>query len=88
MSATRAKTQPTGAMLIGDHDVDRAATGVDVGHAVVHGGPYPATSDPRIDRFLRPVSYQNMPAGLRPPELAEDNPLRLWRRVDVQLGQH
>ncbi len=45
-------------------------TGVDVTHAMVHGGPFPATSDGRstsvgtlaIDRFLRPVSYQDMPA--------------------------
>lgn len=52
-------------------------TGVEVSHAMVHGGPFPATSDSRatsvgtlaIRRFLRPVSYQNMPAELLPPEL-------------------
>jgi NADP-dependent aldehyde dehydrogenase len=52
-------------------------TGVEVAHAMVHGGPFPATSDGRttsvgslaIDRFLRPVSYQNLPAELLPPEL-------------------
>ena len=52
-------------------------TGVEVGHAMVHGGPFPATSDSRatsvgtlaIRRFLRPVSYQDMPAALLPPEL-------------------
>lgn len=55
-------------------------TGVEVCHAMVHGGPFPATSDPRttsvgslaIDRFLRPVSYQNLGNGLLPPELRED----------------
>ena len=49
-------------------------TGVEVAHAMVHGGPFPATSDARttsvgslaIDRFLRPVSYQNLPAELLP----------------------
>lgn len=55
-------------------------TGVEVTHAMVHGGPYPATSDARttsvgslaIDRFLRPVSYQNLAQGLLPPELRDD----------------
>ena len=54
-------------------------TGVDVTHAMVHGGPFPATSDGRstsvgtlaIDRFLRPVSYQDMPASLLPAALRE-----------------
>ena len=68
-------------------------TGVEVGHAIVHGGPFPATSDSRttsvgtlaIDRFLRPVSYQDVPADLLPEALADDNPLGLWRRVDGRL---
>jgi alpha-ketoglutaric semialdehyde dehydrogenase len=54
-------------------------TGVEVGHAINHGGPYPATSDGRttsvgtlaIDRFLRPVSYQDLPPGLLPQMLRE-----------------
>ena len=54
-------------------------TGVEVAHAMVHGGPFPATSDGRstsvgslaIDRFLRPVSYQNLPAALLPPVLRD-----------------
>ncbi len=49
-------------------------TGVEVCHAMVHGGPYPATTDSRVTsvgttsiyRFTRPVCYQNMPAGLLP----------------------
>jgi alpha-ketoglutaric semialdehyde dehydrogenase len=57
-------------------------TGVEVTHAMAHGGPFPATSDPRttsvgslaIDRFLRPVSYQNLAQGLLPPELRDDAP--------------
>ena len=68
-------------------------TGVEVGHAVVHGGPFPATSAPAttsvgtraIERFLRPVSYQNAPDGLLPPELRDGNPLGIWRRVDGEL---
>lgn len=65
-------------------------TGVEVSHAMVHGGPFPSTTDSRftsvgtlaIDRFLRPVCYQSLPASLLPPELADTNPLHLTRRVD------
>jgi NADP-dependent aldehyde dehydrogenase len=70
-------------------------TGVEVSHAMVHGGPFPATSDSRttsvgagaIDRFLRPVSYQNMPAALLPDSLQDANPLNLWRIRDTKLEQ-
>ncbi|WP_231137365.1 aldehyde dehydrogenase (NADP(+)) [Chromobacterium paludis] len=62
---------------------------VEVSPAMMHGGPFPAGSDSRatsvglaaMDRFLRPVCYQNLPAALLPPQLADDNPLALWRRV-------
>jgi NADP-dependent aldehyde dehydrogenase len=55
-------------------------TGVEVTHAMVHGGPYPATSDGRstsvgtlaIERFLRPVCYQDLPQELLPDELRGD----------------
>jgi NADP-dependent aldehyde dehydrogenase len=65
-------------------------TGVEVGHAVVHGGPFPATSAPAttsvgsraIERFLRPVAYQNVPDDLLADEIRADNPLGIWRRVD------
>ncbi|MDR9437970.1 MAG: aldehyde dehydrogenase (NADP(+)) [Halomonas sp.] len=65
-------------------------TGVEVCHAMVHGGPFPATSDSRttsvgsaaIYRFLRPVCYQNLPEGLLPEALKEDNPLGVSRLVD------
>jgi alpha-ketoglutaric semialdehyde dehydrogenase len=68
-------------------------TGVEVSHAMVHGGPFPATSDSRttsvgataIDRFLRPVCYQNVPEGLLPQALRDDNPLRLARVLDGDL---
>ena len=60
-------------------------TGVEVGHAMVHGGPFPATADSRftsvgtlsIRRFLRPVSYQNLPEALLPAELTSENLPRL-----------
>ena len=65
-------------------------TGVEVCHAMVHGGPYPATSDSRttsvgsaaILRFLRPVCYQDLPASLLPVELQNENKLGLPRLVD------
>ena len=70
--------------------VNGFGTGVEVAHAMVHGGPYPATSDGRttsvgslaIDRFLRPVSYQDLPDALLPAALQASNPLGLPRRVD------
>ncbi|MBV8398662.1 MAG: aldehyde dehydrogenase (NADP(+)) [Acetobacteraceae bacterium] len=71
-------------------------TGVEVCHAMVHGGPFPATSDSRstsvgtlaIRRFLRPVCYQDVPAALLPAAVQDGNPLRTWRRVDGKMGQH
>ncbi len=60
---------------------------------MVHGGPFPATSAPQttsvgtlaIERFLRPVAYQNFPEALLPQPLATDNPWNLNRRVDGTL---
>jgi NADP-dependent aldehyde dehydrogenase len=68
-------------------------TGVEVCHAMVHGGPFPATSDPRstsvgslaIRRFVRPVCYQDLPDSLLPQALRDANPLGIWRRVDGRL---
>ena len=68
-------------------------TGVEVSNAMVHGGPFPATSDPRgtsvgtraIERFLRPVCYQDIPDTLLPPALKADNPLGVRRAVDGVL---
>lgn len=68
-------------------------TGVEVSHAMVHGGPFPATADSRvtsvgttsIERFLRPVCYQDFPAELLPEALADANPLDLWRRRDGEI---
>lgn len=74
---------------------DGFPTGVEVSHAMVHGGPFPATSDSRttsvgaraIERFLRPVSYQNMPQALMPASVQDANPLKLWRVRDGRLEQ-
>jgi NADP-dependent aldehyde dehydrogenase len=68
-------------------------TGVEVSHAMVHGGPYPSTSDPRftsvgslaIDRFARPVCFQGFPQMMLPPELQDGNPLGIRRLVNGKL---
>lgn len=65
-------------------------TGVEVCHSMVHGGPFPATTDSRstsvgtgaITRFTRPICYQNFPTSLLPAELQKDNPLGIWRLVN------
>lgn len=65
-------------------------TGVEVCHAMIHGGPFPATTDSRttsvgtgaISRFTRPVCYQNFPTSLLPAELQDGNPLGIWRLVN------
>jgi alpha-ketoglutaric semialdehyde dehydrogenase len=69
-------------------------TGVEVAHAMVHGGPFPATSDGRstsvgtlaIERFLRPVCYQDFPDALLPAALRRDAPKRPHRLDGVYHG--
>lgn len=68
-------------------------TGVEVGHAMVHGGPFPATSDGRstsvgslsIERFQRPVAYQGFPQELLPSVLQDDTNRMTVHRVDGRL---
>jgi NADP-dependent aldehyde dehydrogenase len=68
-------------------------TGVEVGHAMVHGGPFPATSDGRstsvgtraIFRFTREVCYQDFPDAALPEELQNANPLGLLRMIDGKM---
>ncbi len=68
-------------------------TGVEVSHAMVHGGPYPATSDSRftsvgsqaIYRFVRPRCYQNFPQAALPEALRDENPLGISRLIDGVL---
>jgi 2,5-dioxopentanoate dehydrogenase len=69
-------------------------TGVEVSAAMVHGGPFPATSDSRttsvgtlaIDRFLRPVCYQDMPAELLPEELRDDAQSRYHTQIEGKFS--
>lgn len=70
-------------------------TGVEVCDAMVHGGPYPATTDSRgtsvgsaaIERFLRPICYQNYPSQLLPLALCDENPLGILRLVNGEPEQ-
>jgi NADP-dependent aldehyde dehydrogenase len=65
-------------------------TGVEVCHAMVHGGPFPATSDGRttsvgsqaIFRFARSICYQDFPQTCLPDELKNENPLGIWRMIN------
>jgi len=68
-------------------------TGVEVTHAMHHGGPFPASTDGRftsvgndaIKRFVRPIAYQNAPQDFLPDELKDSNPLGVWRKVDGEM---
>ena len=68
-------------------------TGVEVCHAMVHGGPFPSTTDSRttsvgtlaIKRFVRPVCYQDFPASMLPDELKNENPKNIWRLVNGEF---
>ncbi len=70
-------------------------TGVAVNHAMVHGGPWPATTPAAgtsvgtaaIGRFVRPVCFQDFPAWLLPPELQDRNPLGIWRMVNGNFSK-
>lgn len=67
-----------------------APTGVEVGYAMQHGGPFPATTAPNstsvgahaIKRFVRPIAFQDMPQELLPDALKDGNPLGIWRMVN------
>lgn len=70
-------------------------TGVEVGHAMQHGGPYPASTDSRstsvgsaaISRFARPLCFQNFPDDSLPDALRSGNPLGIWRLLDGTLSR-
>ncbi|WP_024460756.1 aldehyde dehydrogenase (NADP(+)) [Marinimicrobium sp. LS-A18] len=70
-------------------------TGVEVCPSMMHGGPFPASTDARftsvgtaaIQRFLRPVCFQNFPEPLLPDALRDSNPLKLTRVVNGTLSQ-
>jgi NADP-dependent aldehyde dehydrogenase len=68
-------------------------TGVEVCPSMNHGGPYPATTDVRftsvgaaaLQRFVRPICYQNFSESLLPDALKDKNPLGIWRTVNGAL---
>ena len=69
--------------------------GLEVNDSIHHGGPYPATCHSHftsigtrcINRFIRPVCYQNWPDPQLPDELKNANPLGIWRLVDGEWTQ-
>lgn len=71
-------------------------TGVEVTHAMVHGGPYPSTSDGRstsvgtqaIFRFTRLVCYQGFPDTALPADLQNSNPLGIWRMINGEMSRN
>lgn len=70
-------------------------TGVEVGHAMHHGGPWPASTDARftsvgataVRRWLRPLCFQDAPQELLPEELRDGNPAGIVRTVDGVVGR-
>jgi len=70
-------------------------TGVEVCPSMVHGGPFPATSDGKstsvgtyaIERFIRLVAYQSSPQSLLPDELKDGNPIGIWRMVNGEYSR-
>lgn len=70
--------------------INGVPTGVEVCPSMQHGGPFPATSDSRFTsvgtdsakRWVRPLAYQNLPQGLLPEALKDENPLGIWRTVN------
>ena len=71
-------------------------TGVEVCESMVHGGPYPASTDSRfsavgitsIKRWVRPFSYQDWPNELLPVELQNENPLAIFRSIDGEKSKN
>ncbi|GAB2824432.1 aldehyde dehydrogenase (NADP(+)) [Ferruginibacter profundus] len=81
--------------LAGRVILNGAPTGVEVCASMVHGGPYPATTDGRftsvgtaaIKRWVRPVCFQNFSGNLLPDALQNSNPLNIWRLVNNQFSK-
>ncbi len=82
-------------LKVGRLIVNGFPTGVEVCHSMVHGGPFPATSDSKttsvgtaaIKRFARPVCYQDFPASLLPQALQPGNPSNIHRLVNGNWTQ-
>ena len=88
-----ARLLPTLSRKVGRILTNGWPTGVEVTHAMVHGGPFPSTADGRstsvgtlaMMRFLRPVCYQDVPDALLPAALQDANPWGVTRRVEGKL---
>jgi 2,5-dioxopentanoate dehydrogenase len=71
-------------------------TGVEVSHAMMHGGPFPATTyshftsvgTEAIKRFLRPVCYQDCPQEFLPDALKDENPLHIMRKLNGEFTRN
>lgn len=76
--------------IAGRINFNHPPTGVEVCASMVHGGPYPATTDSRftavgingVKRWVRPVCFQNCPEYLLPDELKNSNPKKIWRLIN------
>jgi alpha-ketoglutaric semialdehyde dehydrogenase len=79
--------------IAGRINFNNPPTGVEVCPSMVHGGPYPATTDSRftavginsVKRWVRPVCFQNCPEYLLPWELKNNNPKKIWRLVNNKM---
>ena len=79
--------------IAGRVNINHPPTGVEVCPSMVHGGPFPATTDSRftavgihgVRRWVRPVCFQNCPEFLLPPELKNANPGKIWRLVNNEF---
>jgi NADP-dependent aldehyde dehydrogenase len=85
-----AKLIPALSEKVGRVIINGYPTGVEVNNAIVHGGPYPATTDPgftsvgssAIARWVRPIAYQDLPDALLPEALRDSNPLGIERIIN------
>jgi 2,5-dioxopentanoate dehydrogenase len=75
--------------------LNNVPTGVEVTHAMHHGGGFPSTTDSRftsvgtsaIVRFVRPLCFQNFSNELLPDALKEGNPLKIWRKINGEMSK-
>ena len=82
--------------IAGRINFNNVPTGVEVCPSMVHGGPFPASTDSRftavginaVKRWVRPICFQNCPDHLLPDTLKNDNPLKIWRMVNSEWSQN
>ena len=84
----------TAGNIAGRINFNNPPTGVEVCPSMVHGGPFPATTDSRFTavgingarRWVRPICFQNCPEYLLPDELKDANPKKIWRLVNNKIS--